>query len=41
MKDDLDGKIVIIFVGLTAKTDSYLICNCSQNEKAKGTKSVS
>ena len=41
MKDELSGKIVTKFVGLTAKTYSYLIDDGSEDNKAKGTKGVS
>ena len=33
MKDKLGGKIMIKFVGLIAKTYSYLIDNSSQDKK--------
>ena len=38
MKDELGEKIMTKFVGLTAKTYSYLIADGSENEKRKGTK---
>ena len=38
MKDELGGKIMTEFVGLRAKTYSYLIDNGSEDKKAKGTK---
>ena len=38
MKDKLGGKITTKFVGLIAKTYSYLIDDGSKNKKAKGTK---
>ena len=38
MKDDLGGKIMSKFVGLIAKTYSYLIDGDSEDKKAKGTK---
>ena len=41
MKDELRGKIMVIFVGLRAKTYSYLIDDGSEDKKEKGTKSVS
>ena len=41
MKDELGGKIMTNFVGLRAKTYSYLIDGGSENKKAKGTKSTS
>ena len=37
MKDKLGGKIMTKFVGLRAKTSSYLIDNSSEDKKAKGT----
>ena len=37
MEDDLGGKIMKEFVGLRAKTYSYLIDNGSEDKKAKGT----
>ena len=33
MKDELRGKIMTKFVGRTAKTYSYLIYDCSEDEK--------
>ena len=41
MKDELGGKIMAKFVGLKAKTYSYLIDDGDENKKAKGKKSVS
>ena len=38
MKDELDGKIMIEFVGLRAKTYSYFIDDTSEDKKAEGTK---
>ena len=38
MRDELGTKIMTKFVGLRAKTYSYLIDNSSENKKAKGTK---
>ena len=38
MKDELDGKIMVKFDGLRAKTDSYLIHNGSEDKKGKNTK---
>ena len=38
MKDKLSGKIKKQFLGLTAKTDSYLIDDGSEVKKAKVTK---
>ena len=38
MKDELGGKIMTKFIGLRAKTYSYLIDNDSEDKKAKGTK---
>ena len=38
MKDELSGKDMPKFVGLTAKTYSYLIDDSSEDKKAKGTK---
>ena len=40
MKYELDGKIMIDFVGLRANTYSYLIDDGSEYKKAKGTKKV-
>ena len=37
-KDDLGGKIIIKFIGLRAKTYSYLIADSSEVNKEKGTK---
>ena len=38
MKDELDGKMIVKFVGLRANTYSYLIGDGSENKKAKITK---
>ena len=38
MKNELDEKIMSKFVGLGAKTYSYLIDDGSEDKKAKGTK---
>ena len=38
MEDQLGGKITIYFVGLRAKTQSYLNNNNDEDKKAKGTK---
>ena len=38
MKDELGGKIMIEFVGLRAKSYSYIIDDGSEDKKAKGTK---
>ena len=38
MKDELGGKIMKKFIGLRAKTYSYLIDDGSEDKKAKGTK---
>ena len=38
MKDELGGKTMTKFVGLRAKTCSYLIDEDSEDKKAKGTK---
>ena len=38
MKDELSGKLMTKFVGLRAKTYSYLIDDGSEDKKAKGTK---
>ena len=40
MKDELGGKIMTKFVGLRAKTYSYLMDDGSEDKKAKGKKSV-
>ena len=42
IKDELRGKVITKFVGLKAKTYSYLIVDCSENKKKqKAKKSVS
>ena len=38
MKDELAGKLTAKFVGLIARTYSYLIDDGSEDKKAKGTK---
>ena len=38
MEDELGKKIMTKFVGLRAKTYSYLIDDSSEDKKAKGTK---
>ena len=40
MEHELGWKIVIKFVGLRAKTDSYLIDDVREDKKAKSTKKV-
>ena len=40
MKDELGGKIMTEFVALRPKTYSYLIDDCKEDKKAKGTKNV-
>ena len=35
MKDELDGKIMTKFVGLTGKTFCYLVDNDSEDKKSK------
>ena len=37
MNNELGGNIMIMFVGLKAKTYSFLIDDASEDEKAKGT----
>ena len=41
MKDELGGEIMKKFVGLRAKTRSYLKDNNDEDEKAKGQRSMS
>ena len=41
MKDKLSGKVMSKFVGLRAKTYSYLIDDCSEDKKQKAQKGVS
>ena len=41
MKDELGQKVMIDFLGLRAKSYSFLIDDCSEDKKAKGTKSAS
>ena len=41
MKDELGGKIIIEFVGLKAKTYSYLTDDSNEDKKEKAPKSVS
>ena len=38
IKDELGGKIIVEFVTLIPKTYSYLINDCKEDKKAKGTK---
>ena len=38
MKDELGGKIMIEFIALRPKTYAYVIDNCKEDTKAKGTK---
>ena len=38
MKDELGRKVMMKFIGLRAKTYSYLIDDGSEDKKAKGTK---
>ena len=38
MKDELSGQIMKGFVGLRAKTDSYLKDSNDEDKKSKGTK---
>ena len=40
MKNESEGKMIIKFVELRAKTYSYLIDDGSEDKKPKGTKSV-
>ena len=37
MKDELGGKIITEFITLRPKTYSYLIDDCKEDKKAKGT----
>ena len=37
-KDELEGRIVIVFVALRPRTYSYLMDDDSEHKKAKGTK---
>ena len=41
MKDEFIGKIIIKFVALIAKTQTYLINDGSEDQKATRTKNVS
>ena len=41
MKDELGAKIMITFLGLRAKTYSYLMYDSNEDKKAKETKSMS
>ena len=41
MKDELGAKIMIKFLGLRAKPQSYLIYDSNEDKKAKETKNVS
>ena len=38
MKDELGGRVITEFVALRSKTCSYLIYDCKEDKKAKGTK---
>ena len=38
MKDELGGRVIVEFVALRPKTYSYLIDDCKEYKKAKGTK---
>ena len=38
MKDELDGRIMTVFVGLRGKTHGYLKDNNDKDKKAKSTK---
>ena len=40
MKNELNGKIMMKFIGRKAKTYSYLIDDGGEDKKAKGIKSV-
>ena len=41
MKDELPGKVMIKFVGLRAKTYSYIVDDCSEDKKARNPENVS
>ena len=41
MKDDSDGRIMTVFVGLRGKTYGYLKDNNDEDKKATGAKSAS
>ena len=40
MKSELPGKIMIKFVGLRAKTYSYIVDDCSEDKKESGSENV-